>query len=213
MSLLSDSSAPTRSPEIGWTAFPPALREVAIAVRELLADPDKMRLTSAEKTQAYKKAARAVADQFFQALMTIGLEAAVASAPVQQATAALVRATSLRLRNEGLQSVAVRVSRGDQPVRIRVPYYRVKGGRRRRRKGLYPTLVVLGIEDHTTPTLASTVSLAVAMLGPLTEARAHLVQEGTPLDVKTVRTTPLPTAAGPPGAAGDRRRSDRRSAP
>ena len=156
-------------------------------MRELLADPEKMRLTSPEKTQEYEEAARSVADQFFQALMTIGLEAAVASSDVQQAAAALVRATPLRLRNEGLQSVAVRVSRGDQPVRIRVPYYRVKGGRRRRRKGLYPALVVLGIEDRTTPTLASTVSRSVAMLGSLAEAQAHLAQEGTPLDVKTVR--------------------------
>ena len=131
---------------------------------ELLADPEKRRLTSAEKMQAYEEAARVMADQFFHALMT-GLEAAVAAPEVQQAAADLVRATPLRLRNEGLETVAVRVSRGAQPVRVRVPYYRVKGGRGRRRKGLYPMLVVLGIEDHTTPTLAATVSRAVAMLG------------------------------------------------
>ena len=39
-----------------------------------------------------------------------------------------------------MQRVAVRVSRGAEPVRVRVPYYRVKGGRGRKRKGLYPTL-------------------------------------------------------------------------
>ena len=170
------------------TAVSPALRAVAVATRELLTDAEKLCLTSAEKTQAYEDAARAVADQFFHALMTIGLEEAVASPEVQEAAAALIRATPLRLRNEGLQSVAVRVARGAQPVRVRIPYYRVKGGRRRRRKGLYPTLVVLGIEDRTTRTLASSVSRTVAMLGSLTEAQAHLEQEGTPLDVKTVRT-------------------------
>ena len=91
---------------------------------------------------------RAIADEFFGALLTPVLQRAVRSAAVGDAASALVRHLPRRMRSDGLETVNVRTSRGTTvPV-----YYREKHARRaKRRPGLYPALVVLGIYDRCTP--------------------------------------------------------------
>ena len=61
--------------------------------------------------------------------------------------------------------------------------------------GLYPALVVLGIYDRCTPKLASDASRAVAMHSSLAEAQAQLRSEGIALDIKTLRSTAYRYAA------------------
>ena len=69
--------------------------------------------------------------------------------------------------------------------------------RAKRRPGLYPALVVLGIYDRCTPKLASDASRAVAMLSSLAEAQAQLRSDGIALDIKTLRSTAIATLRGP----------------
>ena len=79
---------------------------------------------------------------------------------------------------------------------VTTPYYREKHARRaKRRPGLYPALVVLGIYDRCTPKLASDASRAVAMLSSLAEAQAQLRSDGIALDIKTLRSTAYRYAA------------------
>ena len=79
---------------------------------------------------------------------------------------------------------------------VTTPYYREKHARRaKRRPGLYPALVVLGIYDRCTPKLASDASRAVAMLSSLAEAQAQLRSDGIVLDIKTLRSTAYRYAA------------------
>ena len=81
-------------------------------------------------------------------------------------------------------------------VPVTTPYYREKHARRaKRRPGLYPALVVLGIYDRCTPKLASDASRAVAMLSSLAEAQAQLRSDGIALDIKTLRSTAYRYAA------------------
>ena len=85
---------------------------------------------------------------------------------------------------------------GARRCRSRRPYYREKHARRaKRRPGLYPALVVLGIYDRCTPKLASDASRAVAMLSSLAEAQAQLRSDGIALDIKTLRSTAYRYAA------------------
>ena len=121
---------------------------------------------------------------------------------LRNAASALVRHLPRRMRSDGLETVNVRTSRGTT-VPVTTPYYREKHARRaKRRPGLYPALVVLGIYDRCTPKLASDASRAVAMLSSLAEAQAQLRSEGhrpgyqdPPLDRLSLR------CAGPSGPA------------
>ena len=120
---------------------------------------------------------------------------AVCSAAVGDAASALVRHLPRRMRSDGLETVNVRTSRGTT-VPVTTPYYREKHARRaKRRPGLYPALVVLGIYDRCTPKLASDASRAVAMLSSLAEAQAQLRSDGIALDIKTLRSTAYRYAA------------------
>ena len=93
------------------------------------------------------------------------------------------------------ETVNVRTSRGTT-VPVTTPYYREKHARRaKRRPGLYPALVVLGIYDRCTPKLASDASRAVAMHSSLAEAQAQLRSDGIALDIKTLRSTAYRYAA------------------
>ena len=121
--------------------------------------------------------------------------ARVCSAAVGDAASALVRHLPRRMRSDGLETVNVRTSRGTT-VPVTTPYYREKHARRaKRRPGLYPALVVLGIYDRCTPKLASDASRAVAMLSSLAEAQAQLRSDGIALDIKTLRSTAYRYAA------------------
>ena len=150
---------------------------------------------SAEEVEQCEEQLRAIADEFFGALLTPVLQRAVCSAAVGDAASALVRHLPRRMRSDGLETGNVRTSRGTT-VPVTTPYYREKHARRaKRRPGLYPALVVLGIYDRCTPKLASDASRAVAMLSSLAEAQAQLRSEGIALDIKTLRSTAYRYAA------------------
>ena len=150
---------------------------------------------SAEEVEQCEEQLRAIADEFFGALLTPVLQRAVGSAAVGDAASALVRHLPRRMRSDGLETVNVRTSRGTT-VPVTTPYYREKHARRaKRRPGLYPALVVLGIYDRCTPKLASDASRAVAMLSSLAEAQAQLRSDGIALDIKTLRSTAYRYAA------------------
>ena len=151
--------------------------------------------SSAEEAEQCEEQLRAIADEFFGALLTPVLQRAVRSAAVGDAASALVRHLPRRMRSDGLETVNVRTSRGTT-VPVTTPYYREKHARRaKRRPGLYPALVVLGIYDRCTPKLASDASRAVAMLSSLAEAQAQLRSDGIALDIKTLRSTAYRYAA------------------
>ena len=153
------------------------------SLRRVLQRPARQRKRSSAKSRL-----RAIADEFFGALLTPVLQRAVRSAAVDDAASALVRHLPRRMRSDGLETVNVRTSRGTT-VPVTTPYYREKHARgAKRRPGLYPALVVLGIYDRCTPKLASDASRAVAMLGSLAEAQAQLRSDGIALDIKTLRS-------------------------
>ena len=93
---------------------------------------------SAEEAEQCEEQLRAIADEFFGALLTPVLQRAVRSAAVGDAASALVRHLPRRMRSDGLETVNVRTSRGTT-VPVTTPYYREKHARRaKRRPGLYP---------------------------------------------------------------------------
>ena len=140
---------------------------------------------------------RAIADEFFGALLTPVLQRAVRSAAVGDAASALVRHLPRRMRSDGLETVNVRTSRGTT-VPVTTPYYREKHARgAKRRPGLYPALVVLGIYDRCTPKLASDASRAVAMHSSLAEAQRSSAPTASPWISRPSARPPIATLRGP----------------
>ena len=159
---MDKSAIDTPSREIDLRNIPVHLRTALRRALEFEARAPAPR--SAEEAEQCEEQLRAIADEFFGALLTPVLQRAVRSAAVGDAASALVRHLPRRMRSDGLETVNVRTSRGTT-VPVTTPYYREKHARRaKRRPGLYPALVVLGIYDRCTPKLASDASRAVAML-------------------------------------------------
>ena len=190
---MDKSAIDTPSREIDLRNIPVHLRTALRRALEFEARAPAPR--SAEEAEQCEEQLRAIADEFFGTLLTPVLQRAVRSAAVGDAASALVRHLPRRMRSDGLETVNVRTSRGTT-VPVTTPYYREKHARRaKRRPGLYPALVVLGIYDRCTPKLASDASRAVAMLSSLAEAQAQLRSDGIVLDIKTLRSTAYRYAA------------------
>ena len=197
-----DKTIDTPSREIDLRNIPVHLRTALRRALEFEARAPAPR--SAEEAEQCEEQLRAIADEFFGALLTPVLQRAVRSAAVGDAASALVRHLPRRMRSDGLETVNVRTSRGTT-VPVTTPYYREKHARRaKRRPGLYPALVVLGIYDRCTPKLASDASRAVAMLSSLAEAQAQLRSDGIALDIKTLRSTAYRYAARARAAPAER---------
>ena len=145
-------------------------------------------IRSAEDLLEHENRVRAVGDMVQRFLMADGLTKAVSNPEVVQAGRALAKGLPRRLRSDGLQGVSVKTARGSV-VEVKTSYHRERSRvGNKRRPGLYPALVVLGIRERCTPKLASDVSRTVAMLGSLAEAKAELEANGISLDVKTIRS-------------------------
>jgi hypothetical protein len=109
------------------------------------------------------------------------------SPQLRQATRLLLRSYPKPLKHQGPRPVTLHFSHGPAVV-VWLPYYtrgRTRTGRRS--KGCFPTLVLLGIYDRCSPSLASDLAQLAALLGSFREAQALLRQRGIALSVNTLR--------------------------
>ena len=93
-----------------------------------------------------------------------------------------------RMKSEGFETVSIQLCTGSS-VDIRVRYYRRSCDRRNRKryKGAYAGLILLGIHDRCSPALASMVSSWSALLSSFEEVRQVLCDHGMTLDIKVIR--------------------------
>lgn len=143
-------------------------------------------LSSAEELEALEQAIRRLTDHLGGLLVGDQLQKALSSEELQAQEATLVNDWPKRLASDGLVKVVIRTVQGIK-CEVQARYYRQKGGGGRRGRGLYPGLVLLGVQDRCTPGLASEVSQLAAILGSLDEARGVLSDRGVELNIKTVR--------------------------
>ena len=92
------------------------------------------------------------------------------------------------MKSEGFETVQIQLRSGGT-IKIRVRYYRRTCDRRsrKRHKGVYAGLILLGIHDRCTPGLASLVSAWSALLSSFEEVHQVLYDYGMKLDVKVIR--------------------------
>lgn len=107
----------------------------------------------------------------------------------QEAENKLAREWPNRLKAHEKVGVWIRTSTGYQ-VWINARYFRRKAKRtgKKRHKGFYLGLLLLGINHRCTSGFAAEVSLLSAMLGSLAEARNVLLERGIDIDIKVLRS-------------------------
>ena len=120
--------------------------------------------TSPEEREALEREMRQRTDRLGSLLVGSHLQQALDAAALQAEQERLVRQWPKPLKNDGKVQVRVRTAQG-LAVPVWVTSDRRTGQRRagKRYAGVYAGLVVLGIDDRCTPTLAAEVSLLAAM--------------------------------------------------
>ncbi len=168
------------------TDYPQAIQEVLDNLHQM--QPTPQLVTNPEEFEALERDIRQHTDHLGSLLVGHHLQQSLDADALQAEQDLLVSQWPKALKNDGRVTVWVRTAQG-LAVPVWVTYYRRKGPRRagKRYAGLYAGLVLLGIYDRCTPALAAEISLLVAMLGSLEEARDVLAHRGVELDPKTLR--------------------------
>lgn len=146
------------------------------------------KITNGEELEALEGQIRGHTDELGRLIFEHQLQQALDSEAVKEAQRRLIKAWPGRLKNEGKQEVRICIGSGLW-VTVRVSYYRRGCDRRKKKrgKGVYAGLVILGIHERCTPVVSSRVSMLAALLSSFKEARQVLSEQGFELGVKVIR--------------------------
>jgi hypothetical protein len=88
-------------------------------------------------------------------------------------------------KDQGRRDVTLETTCG--PIIVRMTYFSRNCDRRKAGKGMYPMLLLWGVQDRCSAAIVSEISKLVAMLSSLEEVEQVLSDRGRPLDFKTIR--------------------------
>ncbi len=146
------------------------------------------KLTCAEELEALEREIQAQADELARLIIEQHVQQALQSEAIKEAESDLIRGLPGKLKNEGPEAVRICTGSGVR-ITVRVSYYRRRSDRRKKKRGrgVYAGLVVLGIHERCTPLLGSRVSMMSALLSSFQEAKQVLFDQGIDLGVKVIR--------------------------
>jgi len=136
---------------------------------------------------AYEQRIQQLTQRLHALLAANAVQAAALSPHLRQATRLFLASSAKPLKNQGWRPVSLQFAQGAKVV-VFLPYYsRSKACPRQRGKGCFPALLLLGICDHCSPSLAGDLAELTALLGSFQEARSLLRQRGISLSVNKLR--------------------------
>lgn len=162
------------------------IQEVYTRLRDL--EQATRQLSSPEDLDALEAEINGYTNRLKALLLQKHLQAALDSEEQQEKEAELIQLHPGRMKSEGYETVRI-MTAGGSCIHVRVRYYRRSCDRRNRKrhKGMYAGLVLLGIYDRCTPGLAAMVSAWSALLSSFEEVRQVLLEQGVNLGVKVLR--------------------------
>ena len=136
-------------------------------------------LTTCERTIAE------LTDRLAALLLAEVMQAALGDPGNRLKARSLAQGAGPTLKDQGPRDVTLRTASG--PVTIRATYFSRNCHRDKPGKGMYPMLLLWGVHDRCTASVASETSKMVAMLSSFEEVEQVLRDRGRPLDLKTIR--------------------------
>jgi hypothetical protein len=143
-------------------------------------------IRTAEDFRAMERAIAALTNRLSALLMAEATQAALDDTENRHRARSLAQGAGHTIKDQGRRDVTLRTACGQ--VVIRVTYFSRNCDRGRAAKGMYPMLLLWGVQDRCSVAVVSEISKLVAMLGSLEEVEQVLSDRGQPLDFKTIRT-------------------------
>ena len=165
------------------------LEEVFTEIEEFLESHEYA--NNASELEALEKEIVGKTDRLAGLLIGYKVQQSVDSEDLGEEARKLINAYPKKLKNQGRREVKIHPLRGED-VLIKCAYFSQKGKkdkrRKKKRRGVYPALVLLGLYEHYTPGLSSEISLMATVTSSYEEAHQLLKERGYTVDVKTIRS-------------------------
>src|SRR5512140_1571961 len=143
-------------------------------------------IRTAEDFKSMERAIAALTNRLSALLMAEATQAALDDSENRRQARSLAQGAGHTIKDQGRRDVTLRTTCGQ--VIVRATYFSRNCDRSKAGKGMYPMLLLWGVQDRCTAAVVSEISKLVAMLGSLEEVEQVLRDRGQPLDFKTIRT-------------------------
>ncbi len=145
-------------------------------------------VNNAEEMEELERDIRQLTDQLGALLLGKKIQESLDAPEGADAEKELVKNIPKKLKSEGKKLVYIDTSFGYQiPVWVRYYLRNCDKKRKKRHKGLYAGLILLGIYERCTPHFSAEVGVLAAMLGSFDEAQQVLAARGVEIGVKSIR--------------------------
>ena len=170
----------------GSEEYQARIDEIRDELRNYQANPRSVR--SPEELEELERAIRKLTEELAALITGRQLQHSLDCEQMHEAQSKLAGEWPHWLEHHESEGVWVRTANGYE-IWVEARYFRRKGKRagKRRYRGFYLGLLLLGINERCTCGFAAEVTLLAAMLGSLAEARDVLAQRGVRIDIKVLR--------------------------
>src|SRR3954466_3141960 len=142
-------------------------------------------IRTAEDFKSLERAIAALTNRLSALLLAEATQAALHDSENRRRARSLAQGAGQTIKDQGRRDVTLRTTCGQ--VIVRATYFSRNCDRGKAAKGMYPMLLLWGVQDRCTAAIVSEISKLVAMLGSLEEVERVLSDRGRPLDFKTIR--------------------------
>jgi hypothetical protein len=143
-------------------------------------------IRTAEDFKSRERAIASLTNRLSALLLAEATQVALDDQENRRRARPLTEGAGPKIKDQGRRDVTLRTTFG--PILVRPTYFSRNCDRDRAAKGIYPLLLLFGVQDRCTAAVVSEISKLVAMLGSLEEVEQVLADRGQPLDFKTIRT-------------------------
>jgi hypothetical protein len=142
-------------------------------------------IRTADDFRSMERAIATLTNRLSALLMAEATQAALDDPENRRQARSLAQGAGHTIKDQGRREFTLRTACGQ--IIIRATSFSRNCDRRKAGKGMYPMLLLWGVQDRCTAAVASEISKLVAMLGSLEEVEQVLSDRGQPLDFKTIR--------------------------
>src|SRR4051794_21810413 len=183
---------PSERRKLAKTSQPPRdrLAEIRAEIQDVQREIEAKRrdgrvIRTAEDFRSMERAIAALTHRLSALLMAEATQAALDDPENRRQARSLAQGAGHTVKDQGRREFTLRTACGQ--VIIRATYFSRNCDRGKAGKGMYPLLLLWGVQDRCTAAVASEISKLVAMLGSFEEVEQVLSDRGQPLDFKTIR--------------------------